>query len=167
MQKHRPFHSQHKSISISRKSKRNDRIDTVIKITAPILTFLGLIIGIGEFNLQQSNNNKLEFKRRMWDKRFEAYSSLSDIISSIIIEKDTKSLDSLSRNFEKLYWGKLPLFSDPIVLSALSDFRNALRDKLNNIIDVNNPDILTLAGSNAIRQTERALNNARDELDKN
>jgi hypothetical protein len=140
-------------------------LDYFVKLITPLITIFGLLIGIWQFNRQQSFNEKLEFKRKMWEKQLDAYTQISDNVSKIIIENDRNRLDSLSRKYEELYWGKLPLFTDKNVHYSMKEFREILQDHLNGIKNLNDGNLLKKSGYKLINNCQKSIHDSWIELD--
>jgi hypothetical protein len=141
-------------------------IETTIKIIAPLITVAGLLIGVWQFTAQQTYNDKMEFKRKVWEKRLDAYSEMADVMSKIVTEDNQFKKDSLGKKFEQLYWGKLPLFEDSLVEKSLKTFQETLQDSKNNIEDNNNKNLLKKAGYIAVISCQKSIHQSWKELSK-
>jgi hypothetical protein len=146
--------------------KGSQTIDILIKILTPIITIAGLLIGIWQFNVEQADKDKLEFKRRVWEKQLDAYTNIATITSKIVTENNKIAKDSLSREFEQLYWGKLPLFDDNSIQLSLKQFHDLLNDEENNIKDMNDEYILKEAAYRLIKNCQASLRATWNELSK-
>ncbi|QDK77744.1 hypothetical protein EXU85_03690 [Spirosoma sp. KCTC 42546] len=93
--------------------KKINHIDTYIKVAGPVLTAIGLILGAWQFQYQQGANDEQEFKRRIWEKRLDAYMTIGELTGKLIATPaPSRQFDSLQHHFEQLYWGKMPLFEN-------------------------------------------------------
>jgi len=156
--------------SNSNKSKTNFSLltENLTKFIAPLITIGGLLIGVWEFNQQQMINDKMEFKRKIWEKRIDAYTEITGVVSEIVTEKNNHKLDSLSRRYEQLYWGKLPLFDDTLIEQSLKQFQNILHDANSGIKDKNNinENLLKKSGYQLVKNCQRSMILSWNELSK-
>ncbi len=139
--------------------------DTVLKLSGPLLTIFGLIVGALQFTAQLSNNDKMEFKRRIWEKRLDAYMELGNLTARIVTSTHQDSIKRLSVEFEKVYWGKLPLFEDDSVERAMKRFRNEIHDKAEGIEDSLDNDRLTEKGYLLMLTCKRSLKRSWEQLE--
>lgn len=118
------------------------RWDIIIKIGTPFVTIFGLLVGIWQFNKEQaaqlqrqniqiSQNSKLEFERRKWERQLEIYLKLSSVVGKIAtINQDNKKLLQVIDDFYSLYWGETILFEDKSVEAAMKTFHLEIQDFL-------------------------------------
>jgi hypothetical protein len=105
-----------------------------------LLAIAGLLIGIWQFNAGEIDKTKqeykslrdkdrIEFRRKLWLERLEAYRTTADSVGRISAHpsRDQK-FDNELQSFEAAYWGRMILVEDPKVESAMRDFRDAARD---------------------------------------
>jgi hypothetical protein len=119
--------------------------DLRLKIIAPILTIAGLLIGVWQFTKGQSaqlerqyqlsaESDRMEFKRRVWEKQQEAYMKISSVVGRIASGNQSK--EELMKDiiaFDSLYWGEMIYVEDKTVEQAMIDFHVEIQDFLNNI----------------------------------
>lgn len=121
--------------------------DVAAKIIAPILTVAGILVGVWQFSAEQreqlkrqsimlSENDKLDFKRRMWEKQLEVYTKVNNIVGKIATsnQNDKKLLAEID-NFYSLYWGDMIYVKDEAVEKAMIDFHLEIQDFLKRISD--------------------------------
>lgn len=121
--------------------------DTICKVFGPILTVAGLLVGIHQFNTEQANsrfreldllarNDRLEFKRKTWERQNTAYIEVAKTIGSLIAVIDqAEKRNKVAEQFETLYWGIAILNQDDTVREAIIKFRVDLHDVQNNPMD--------------------------------
>jgi hypothetical protein len=119
--------------------------DLAVKVVAPILTVAGIIIGVWQFSRDQSaqlerqyaliaQNDRLEFKRKTWEKQLEVYSKIGDVVGRIAgadLSKD-KLLREVEQ-FDSLYWGNMIHVEDSAVEQAMIGFHVEIADFLRGI----------------------------------
>ena len=119
--------------------------DLRLKIIAPILTIAGLLIGVWQFTKGQAaqlerqyqlsaENDRMEFKRRVWEKQQEAYMKISSVVGRIASGNQRK--EELIKDitaFDSLYWGEMIYVEDKAVEQAMIDFHVEIQDFLNDI----------------------------------
>jgi hypothetical protein len=141
----------------------------LFKLLPAILTVMGLAIGVWQFTNQQAFNDKMEFKRRIWEKRMEAYTQIGDVVAKIVSDRDDAKFDTLYKSFNEMYWGKIPLFEDDSVELAMKDFKYQLKDKAEGIQDLfeskENP-ILSNSGYRLIKICQKSISKSWTELSK-
>lgn len=120
------------------------RWDLRIKIAAPIITVIGLLVGVWQFTAGQSaqlqrqsaqiaENDRLEFKRRMWEKQLDTYMKVSGAVGRIATAEDDKELRKEIANFDALYWGEMIYVQDEAVEKTMVAFHVETRDFLNGV----------------------------------
>ena len=110
--------------------KRNkDTIESITKIIAPILTLPGIVVGLWQFNYGQRQNEKIEFKRRMWEKELNTYDELAKITGEILIHaEDSVKFDSLRMEFDRLYYTTMVLSENDSVSELMINTKRELKD---------------------------------------
>jgi hypothetical protein len=141
-------------------------LDTIVKVVGLIISVATVFIGIWEFNRQERTTNTIEFKRKIWEKKLDAYMQLDSLTSLIANETVDTLLNREIRQLDLLYWGKLPLFDDPTVEEAVKDFRNKAKDKQEHIEDIFNPNILKISAYTVVKSCQKSINNSYEELAK-
>ncbi|HKQ09491.1 MAG TPA: hypothetical protein VJ464_30500 [Blastocatellia bacterium] len=116
--------------------------DVGAKVVAPILTVVGLLIGVWQFSKEQgaqlerqykliAENDRLEFKRRLWEKQLEVYMKISNVVGKIAAEDLNKAdLKKAIDQFYSLYWGDMLYVEDKAVERAMIDFHVEIQDYL-------------------------------------
>lgn len=119
-------------------SKR--RWDVRLGIVAPILTVLGFLIGVWQFNKGEENKTRLEytlverkdkidFQRKLWLERLSTYKFIAEQAGKIAItDKNDKAFSGLVQTFDASYWGMMIFVEDPDVEHAMIDFHDELID---------------------------------------
>jgi hypothetical protein len=122
-------------------SKR--RWDVALGIIAPILTVIGLLLGVWQFNRGEENKTRLEyqllaqkdeidFKRKLWLERLSTYRSIAEQTGKIATtDKTDKSFKDLVHIFDASYWGMMIFVEDPQVEKAMVDFHVEVVDYQN------------------------------------
>jgi hypothetical protein len=123
--------------------------DVALGIVTPIVTIVGLLIGVWQFNAGEANKVKLEydsaehkdrieFRRRLWTERLSTYRAVAELAGRIVAASDDrKSFDTLARQFTALYWGTSVIAEDKPVEQAMIDFNLALHDFRAGTLDAN------------------------------
>ena len=128
------FRVKRKTLSDYKKNRlefRYSSLDMVLKIVGPVL---GLIIGIAQYFYFNAIQERKNFEREFWLRKFDVYGELSTSIGEILgaLEyNDTVTLTT-TRSFRTVYW-KSTLVEDTIVVPALTEFNNSLLDYFNEV----------------------------------
>jgi len=116
------------------------RWDIVSKLIAPVVTVLGLLFGLAQFNREQNNirerellmlsrNDAIEFKRRVWERRMNVYMQTARVVGQITVNTgQPKPFKAAVNQFENLYWGTMLLLEDKTTQSEMIRFRVELHD---------------------------------------
>lgn len=119
--------------------------DLGVKIIAPILTVIGLLVGIWQFTKGQAaqlereykllaENDRLEFKHRMWEKQLDVYTKISNVVGRIAAGNQQKGeLQKDIDQFYNLYWGDMIYVEDSAVEKAMIEFHVEIQDYLKGI----------------------------------
>jgi hypothetical protein len=114
--------------------------DVGLGIVAPVLTVVGLLVGVWQFNQGEENKtrleyqllekkDKIEFQRKLWLERLSTYKSIAEQAGKIATtDKDDKSFNGLVKSFDAAYWGMMIFVEDPAVEQAMIDFHVELVD---------------------------------------
>jgi hypothetical protein len=114
--------------------------DVGLGIVAPILTVIGILIGVWQFNQGEENKTKLEsqliekrdkveFQRKLWLERLSTYKSIAEQAGKIAAtDKSDKRFQQYVQDFNASYWGMLTFVSDASVEKAMQDFHVDLTD---------------------------------------
>ena len=108
--------------------------ELIIRIIGAVVTVAGVLIGIYQYSDQKAHNDELEFRRKMWEKRADAYSDIGNIVASIVTNNVDTTLQRLNTEFLKRYWGTLVLVEDSLVEQSMIKFKNEVNDKLKGYI---------------------------------
>jgi len=105
-----------------------------------LLAIAGLLVGIWQFNkgeidkTQQEykslqEKDRIDFKRKLWLERLEAYRATADEVGKISAHGNLDArFDSELQSFQAAYWGRMILFEDPEVERAMADFNAVAQD---------------------------------------
>jgi hypothetical protein len=119
--------------------------DLALKIAAPIITVVGLLVGIAQFSREQENaqeresrmaaeNDALEFKRRIWERQLETYMTAAQVVGEISVVADRPDkLSAAVDRFYTLYWGSMIFLEDAKVREQMIRFHIEIQDYLEGI----------------------------------
>ena len=108
--------------------------DVWLGVLAPILTVVGLLLGVSQFNKGEHNRvvlesqllrekDTIEFKRKLWLDRVSTYRSIAELAGGIAAsEKRDKDFAALVQKFRASYWGLMILVEDPEVSKQMVNF---------------------------------------------
>ena len=117
--------------------------DVRLGVVSPIVTIVGLLIGVWQFNTGEENRVKLEnqllihkdtidFKRKLWQEKLDTYRNLVVLagkITAVVGQSvDHAKLDPLAQDLTAAYWGQSVFVEDPEVAEALRKFHQAVTD---------------------------------------
>jgi hypothetical protein len=114
--------------------------DVRLGIVAPVLTVIGLLLGVWQFNQGEENKTRLEyqllekkdkidFQRKLWLERLSTYKSIAEQAGKIATtDKNDKSFKGLVQAFDASYWGMMIFVEDPAVEKAMIDFHDEVVD---------------------------------------
>jgi hypothetical protein len=122
--------------------------DVGLGIAAPIITVVGILFGVAQFNsgernkieLQQAlvkEQDKVEFKRKLWLERLNAYRSVAELAGKIAANTDEAKFKDYVRDFTAAYWGTMIFVEDPAVEKSMKDFYFEVLDFQNGWSDGN------------------------------
>lgn len=111
--------------------------EIVSGIFSSIVTVIGILIGVWQFNIQSNNNAKEEFNRTVWAEQRKTYTEISILIGKICSNQLPDSINSYRRAFEGLYWGSLSFVEDSNILYQSVIFREKLSNYNVNEVDEN------------------------------
>jgi hypothetical protein len=126
------------------------RWDVWLGIVAPILTVIGLLVGVWQFNKGEENKTRLEyrllaekdrldFQRKLWLERLGTYKSIAEQAGKIATtDKSDKTFKGLVQAFDASNWGTVILVDDADVEKALIDFHIEVVDYEKGRSDGNN-----------------------------
>jgi len=106
------------------------KLDLFLKIFTPVLSVIGILVGIWQFTSGQRHNEAMEFKRKVWNEQMHAYMETGELVAQIVNTnvQDTTTYDSLKYEFKKRYWGKMVLFQDSLVEKHMIKFSAEIED---------------------------------------
>jgi hypothetical protein len=114
--------------------------DLWLGLVAPLLTVIGLLTGVWQFNRGEENKTRLEhnliakkddleFQRKLWLDRVTTYRSIAEIVGKIVAHPANDSkLSELSEDFNGSYWGLMILVEDKQVEKAMIQFHDEIDD---------------------------------------
>jgi hypothetical protein len=114
--------------------------DVRLGLIAPILTVIGLLVGVWQFNRGEENRTRLEyqllekkdkidFQRKLWLERLSTYKSIAEQAGKIATtDKRDKKFKELVQAFDASYWGMMIFVEDPAVEQAMIDFHVEIVD---------------------------------------
>ena len=115
------------------------RWDVWLGIVAPVLTVIGILVGVRQFNAGEENRRELQqkamvhkddmdFRRKLWLERLNAYRSVAELSGKIIAQADGEKFKDAVRDLTATYWGAMILVEDAAVEEAMVNFYFALQD---------------------------------------
>jgi hypothetical protein len=114
--------------------------DVVLGVAGPILTVIGLLVGVWQFNRGEENKTKLqyelikkqdtvEFQRKLWLERLSTYKAIAAQAGKIAsTDKTDKRFKQYVQDFDAAYWGLMIFVEDASVEKAMMDFHVDLAD---------------------------------------
>jgi hypothetical protein len=143
IQKHRKRSKQYVLPKISKSQEMHShKVDVIIKIITPLITIAGIYIGAWEFTNQQRNNDRQEFKRKIWERQLDAYTELTSLAGNILSRQDEDTaVKRLAKEFDLVSWSNISLI-DSSVEDNIIQFRDHLSDKINGVVNIDNSEIL-------------------------
>jgi hypothetical protein len=114
--------------------------DVWIGALAPVVTVIGIVVGVLQFNAGEDHRRKteiesiiqkddLEFRRRLWLERLETYRSVAKMAGKIAAAPAGSERDKAMTEFEGAYWGAMALVEDKAVEQAMMDFHYEIHDQ--------------------------------------
>jgi hypothetical protein len=125
-------------MTMKEEGKRN--WDVGLGIVAPLITVVGLLVGVWQFNRGEENKirleyqlldrkDKIDFQRKLWLERLSTYKSIADLAGKIATtDKSDKRFKDYVQTFDVSYWGLMIFVEDPIVEQAMIDFHDEIVD---------------------------------------
>jgi hypothetical protein len=102
--------------------------DVWLGIAAPILTVVGILVGIHQFNAGEAHKNTIEFERKLWLERLDAYRSIAQLSGKIVTHANDKDFGDLVQQFTAAYWGTMIFVEDKDVEQSMIDFNVEIRE---------------------------------------
>jgi hypothetical protein len=112
----------------------------LLTVFATLATIVGILVGIHQFNEGEINKaelqhrqvmekDELDFKRRLWLERLNAYRTTSESVGKIVSSlEDEHALKDNVRLYASQYWGTMILVEDQAVESAMIKFMLEIND---------------------------------------
>lgn len=121
------------------------------------LVTIGIVLYSNNQTLEQLRaNDTNEFKRRIFERRADAYAAISESVSRLILAAENKEeFEKVSIEFEKLYWQKIPFIDDSTVEEQMKLFRKDIGDYL--YFDSESADILKRNGATLLEKCQESL----------
>lgn len=114
--------------------------DVWLGVVAPVLTIVGVLVGVWQFNRGEENkanlenshiaqNAQIEFDRKIWLDKVATYRSVAEIVGKIAAHptKDAK-FQELKEQFNGAYWGLMILDEDKDVEAEMIQFHDEIDD---------------------------------------
>lgn len=118
--------------------------DIGLKVVVSIVTAVGVAVGWYQFKQQRSDllysqfklseeNDKAEFKRRVWEKQLDVYMRMTSVVGKIVadLQAGDQSKDQLMKEiseFESLYWGENIYVQDELVEEEMHNMHKDLQN---------------------------------------
>lgn len=101
-----------------------------LTIAGPVLTLVGIVVGIWQFNVGEQNRQTLEFRRNIWLQKAQSCQDIARVVGDTVAHYDAsrKNDEDLYRKFMSAYWGTMILVEDDRVEAAMKRFYLELRD---------------------------------------
>lgn len=114
--------------------------DVWIGALAPVITVIGIVVGVWQFNASEDHRRQVEmesiikkddveFRRRLWLERLETYRSIANMAGKIAAAPAGSERDKAVTEFEGAYWGAMVLVEDKAVEQAMMDFHYEIHDQ--------------------------------------
>jgi hypothetical protein len=111
-------------------SKR--RWDVRLSVVAPLLTVVGILVGVWQFNTGEDNRRQdaataeeqrdtIAFKRRLWQEKLETYQKVTELAGKIVATSGAEQAAAY-KDFQTAYWGAMVLVEDKPVEEAMIAF---------------------------------------------
>jgi hypothetical protein len=109
--------------------------DVALGIIGPVLTVAAILVGVWQFNKgeehrqhEQALQSKIDFDRRAWLERMNAYRSVAELAGKVIAHIDDKKREDAIRDFKSAYWGTMILVEDKEVEESMVKFYIEIQD---------------------------------------
>lgn len=115
------------------------RWDARMALVAPLLTMVGIIVGVWQFNEGADNRRSetaeteqlrdtIAFRRRLWQEKLTTYQKVTELAGRIIAATADDRVKAY-KEFQTAYWGAMVLVEDPAVERAMIEFDREYRDQ--------------------------------------
>lgn len=140
--------------------------DVAIQLFGSILTLVGILIGVWQFNAGQKENlhvedklmksrDSLETVNKLWEQKITVYAEIGTAVGGILASTGKDSIDGYIKNYLILYYGKAIIVQDSIVRKKMNGFRTEIYHFLNNNSSEEKLKAKGRALGDAIRQSIR------------
>ena len=138
-------------------------VEIIIKAVAPVLTVVGILIGVYEFQAGERNTKEreyeliarqdsIEFKRKVWEQQLEVYRNLAGAAGQLSTATgNAQEFQKAADKFEQIYWGTAPLFEDESTEAAFKDLHLAVGDFRAHRIGANELRLAAAAAGDSMR----------------
>lgn len=112
--------------------------DVRLGLIAPLLTVIGILVGVWQFNSGENNRRQdtataedqrdtVAFKRRLWQEKLDNYQKVTELAGKIVATSGQDQANAY-RQFQTAYWGAMVLVEDKPVEEAMIAFDKEYRD---------------------------------------
>ena len=112
--------------------------DVRLGIVAPILTVIGILIGVWQFNVGENSRRQeaaaaeeqrdtIAFRRRLWQEKLDTYQKVAELAGKIVATSGQDQVKAY-KEFHAAYWGAMVLVEDQAVEAAMIAFDKEYRD---------------------------------------
>ncbi len=133
-----------------------------LKLLPSIITIIGVLAGVWQFNKELKHRDIDEFRRNIWNKQLEAYEQVGHATGKIVNSTtDSLKFENAVEEYKNLYWGVMPLVQDNNVEKAMIRFNSEIRYFKRKEATL---DDLRKQGYKLIRTCKESLSNSWKEL---
>ena len=102
-------------------------VEFKFKIAGLLLTLATIVVSVWKYTNEQTYQFEMEFKRKIWQKQLETYTSACKY-SGLIANRPAIDFEKNVGEFGALYWGEMIMIEDTIVGKAMKEFYYAAHD---------------------------------------
>lgn len=102
--------------------------DVLLGAVAPIITVVGILIGVWQFNVGEERKAAYEHASKLWLQRVDTYTAVAKLVGKIAAPPDDATLKQAVSDFMSSYWSDMILVEDKAVERAMVDFRIEVDD---------------------------------------
>jgi hypothetical protein len=107
-------------------ARRSGLWEFAVDLLGPLITVLGIVIGVLQFNWGENSRVESEHAFRLWTDRIEAYHTVIKLAGAISSDPSgPKASDNIDQ-FNAAYWGEMILVEDRTVECAMIAYRSEL-----------------------------------------
>lgn len=117
-------------LRLLRQQVRWEPLSRLIPSFTMLAAIAGGIFGLVQYNdqhAQEMKNQEMEFRRKYWEIRFNAYREITEIAAKIATADTMPLCDKERRQFLIWYWGYLSTIEDEKVRESMVAFEKAMR----------------------------------------